>query len=106
VGKRDEERIDDKQTSTAMGHAEPRTLRGREENEAGEMTEIVGQAAWRGERQVPPCTRNALEAKVSIALKRRCHRTGVKIEAVTEDTCQEAVEAAIRTFSGTLNVQG
>lgn len=75
------------------------------ESEAGKITEIAGQAAWRDDIQVPPCMRNALEAKLSNALRRRCYGTGVKIEAVAEDTCKETVEAAIRTFSGTLNVQ-
>ena len=70
------------------------------------MVEIAGQAAWRGDIQVPPCIRNALEAKSSDSLKRRCYRTGVKIEAVAEDTTRPwKVEVAIRTFSGTLNVQ-
>lgn len=56
------------------------------------MVETAGQAACRGDNQVPPCMRDALEAKVSDALNRLCHRTGVKIEAMTEDSCQGAVK--------------
>jgi hypothetical protein len=72
VGKWDYGSIDDRQTNTAVGHAEPRTLRGREGGEregAGKTAEIAGPAAGRDDIQVPPCMRNALEAKLSNALK-------------------------------------